>query len=91
MVWKASNVKQIFQSVLFREEHAVKEVWRPGEKISYKGIENVDFMQERSELKRTGHAILEGFADLIHFPEMSPESSRFFLNYERISVHVFMA
>lgn len=41
MVCKIASVKKMFHSGMFNGEHALMEMYRPGEKTSYQGVSDV--------------------------------------------------
>lgn len=63
MVWNAASMKRMFRSGPFYGDDAVKLVRRHGVNMSYQGIRDVEFMQEKIKLAGYRHAILEDCTD----------------------------
>lgn len=69
VVWKVAIVRQMLHSHMFDGEDAVNEVWKHGEKKSYRNIVGVYITQIGAELTEAGYTILEFFGDGMHFPK----------------------
>lgn len=67
MVWKDSNVRQMFQSRICEGENDVEKVRKNAQKMSYQSIGEVCIMQRKAELMGAGYAILACFAEPMYF------------------------
>lgn len=84
MAWKAASARQVFYSGTFEGEYAVKEVWRQGWKMSYRGITGVYFMEKRAEMMGVIYIISESFADSIRFRKKGVGDTGLPRNYEEM-------